>query len=113
MNLERLGKVFNHIEANYTEKIKMDDLYLMAGLSSYYFCRLFKKVTGRTTNEYINIYRLNKAEYLLKSTCMNITEVALSTGFNDINYFSRLFKKYKKIAPSSVRKGDLPKEAAQ
>lgn len=106
MNLERLKKVFNHIEANYNEKINMEELYHMTGLSSYYFCRLFKKVTGKTTNEYIINYRLNKAEYLLNSSDMNITEIALSTGFNDINYFSRLFKKYKKISPTKVRKGN-------
>jgi len=105
MKLERLRNVFNYIEENYTEKINMEDLYRMANLSSYYFCRLFKQITGKTANEYIINLRLNKAEYLLKNSDMNITEIAFSIGFNDVNYFSRLFKKYKKIAPSGVRKG--------
>lgn len=103
-DLERLVKVFNYIEKNYTEKIPVEDLCSMTGLSSFYFCRLFKKVTGKTTHEYINTFRINKAENLLKNTGMNITEIAMATGFNDINYFSRMFKKYKKIAPTLVRK---------
>lgn len=107
-NLERLSRVFSYIEENFTERIYMDSLCSMTGLSSYYFCRIFKKVTGKTTNEYINSLRINKAENLLKSSNMNITEIAMETGFNDINYFSRIFKKYKKIAPSQVRKAIQP-----
>jgi len=107
-NLERLSKVFNYIEENYTEKISMESLCSMTGLSSYYFCRIFRKVTGKTTNEYINSLRINKAETLLKISNLNITEIAMETGFNDINYFSRIFKKYKKIAPSQVRKAISP-----
>jgi AraC-like DNA-binding protein/mannose-6-phosphate isomerase-like protein (cupin superfamily) len=105
MKLERFRNVFDYIEENYTEKINMEDLYRMANLSGYYFCRLFKQITGKTANEYIINFRLNKAEHQLKNSDMNITEIALSTGFNDVNYFSRLFKKYKKITPSGVRKG--------
>ena len=107
-HLESLGSVFKYIEENYIDRISMDDLSSMTGLSNYYFCRLFKKVTGKTTSEYINSFRINKAESLLKSSDRNITEIAMATGFNDINYFSRMFKKYKKIAPSSVRKAIAP-----
>lgn len=103
-NLERMSSVFNHIEKNYADKIRIEDLCTMTGLSSFYFCRLFKKITGKTANEYINALRINKAESLLKSSSMNITEIAMKTGFDDMNYFSRLFKKYKKIAPSKMRK---------
>lgn len=103
-NLERMAKVFDYIEEHYDDKISLEDLCSMSGLSSYYFCRLFKKVTGKTTNEYINLFRINKAETLLKNTGMNITEIAMKTGFNDMNYFSRMYKKYKKIAPSKTRK---------
>jgi len=53
---------------------------------------------------YINSVSINAAEALLKTSEMNITEVALATGFNDINYFSRVFRKYKKCSPSSKRK---------
>jgi len=103
-NLERLNEVFKYIENNYQKKISIEQLSSITGISSYYFCRLFKKVTGQTPCNYVNQVRINKAELLLKTTDMNVTEIALSTGFNDINYFSRLFKKTKNKPPSFIRK---------
>ncbi|NMB95056.1 MAG: helix-turn-helix transcriptional regulator [Clostridiaceae bacterium] len=54
--------------------------------------------------EYINIFRIDQAERLLKNTDMNITEVSLAIGFSDSNYFSRIFKKYKNVPPSEKNK---------
>lgn len=103
-NLEKLREVLKYIEENYTEEVSIAEACKLSGLSTYYFCHLFKGVTGKTLSEYVNSLRINKAESLLKSTEMNITEIALATGFNDINYFSRLFKKNKKASPSELRK---------
>jgi len=106
-NLGKLNCVLKYIEENYTEKITIDQLAEMICVSNYYFCHLFKQVTGKTLSEYINSVRVNAAEVLLKTSDMNITEVALAVGFNDINYFSRVFKKYKKYPPSRVRKAAI------
>jgi AraC-like DNA-binding protein len=103
-NFERFKSIFDYIEENYTEKIEVQELAAIVNLSQFHLCRLFKEVTGKSLVDYLNSFRINKAEQLLKSTGLNITEVALSSGFNDVNYFSRLFKKYKKLSPSSVRK---------
>ncbi|NMB97059.1 MAG: AraC family transcriptional regulator [Clostridiaceae bacterium] len=103
-NLGKLNCVLKYIEENYTEKITINQLADMICVSNYYFCHLFKQVTGKTLSEYVNSIRVNAAEVLLKSSDMNITEVALTVGFNDINYFSRVFKKHKKYPPSKVRK---------
>lgn len=106
-NLGKLNCVLRYIEDNYTEKITIEQLADMICVSNYYFCHLFKQVTGKTLSEYINGVRVNAAEVLLKTSDMNITEVALAVGFNDINYFSRVFKKYKKYPPSWVRKSAM------
>ena len=103
-NLERLNRVISYIEENFTETISLNQLAQMTCLSRYHFCHLFKKLTGRGVNEYINMMRIDKADLLLKNTNMNITEIAMTAGFIDANYFSRIFKKYKKVAPSAVRK---------
>ncbi|MCX7747290.1 MAG: AraC family transcriptional regulator [Clostridia bacterium] len=103
-NLERLNKVLEYIEESYDENITVEKACRITSLSPYYFCRLFKASTGKTLSEYVNLIRVNKAEFMLKNTDMNVTEVALNTGFNDINYFSRIFKKYKNVSPSSIRK---------
>lgn len=104
-NLKRFNRVLEYIENHYNEEITIDYLSAMEGISRFYFCRLFKSMTGSSLNEYLNILRINKAEAILKSGRMNVTETALSCGFNDSNYFSRKFRKYKNLSPSSVAKG--------
>lgn len=103
-NLERFTPVFQHIEEHYQEDLTVELLSGIAGLSRFHFSRLFKELTGRTVTDYINTLRINKSEYLLRNSQMNISEIALSTGFKDIYYFSRSFKKYKNLSPSELRK---------
>jgi len=100
-NLKRFNSILEYIENNYNTKITIDQLCSMAHLSRFYFCRMFKSITNKSLGEYLNQLRINKAEALLKNGDVNITEAAMSCGFDDINYFSRLFKKYKKESPSS------------
>jgi len=102
--LDCLSPVLEYMDHHYTEKLSLEKLSSMANISSYYFCRMFKNLTGKSPTEYITHLRLNKAATLLQENKLNITEVALSVGFNDSNYFSRQFKKYKKIAPSKLLK---------
>lgn len=103
LNLKRVQVALDYIETHYTESIGLTDLAAMVNTSIPHFCRIFKNITGKSSREYINQLRVNRAVGLLMKTDLNVTEIALEAGFNDINYFSRLFKKYKKIAPSQVR----------
>ncbi len=80
-NLERFTPVFQYIEEHYPEDLSVDQLAGLAGLSRFHFSRLFKELTGRTITDYINTLRINKSEYLLRNSRMNISEIALSTGF--------------------------------
>ena len=102
--LDCLSPVLEYIDYHYTEELSLGKLSSMANMSSYYFCRLFKSLTGKSPTEYITLLRLNKATTLLQENKLNITEVAFSVGFNDSNYFSRQFKKYKKVSPSKLLK---------
>jgi len=102
-NVERLNPVLQYIDNHYTEDITLDHLSSLANVSRYHFCRVFKEITGKTPIEYINFLRIHHAENLLKQTDMNVTEVALASGFNNLNYFSRIFKKYKQISPSRIK----------
>ena len=102
-NLNTINIVLQYIEKNYMENITVEKLSEMANLSKYYFLRLFKKTTGRSLIDYINFIRINKAEYMLEKTDGNITEIAFSCGFNDANYFSRVFRKYKGKPPSAMK----------
>jgi AraC-like DNA-binding protein len=103
-NLNRFAPIFQSIEAAYQEEITVDSLADMAGLSRFHFSRLFKELTGRTVTEYVNGIRIGRAEYMLYNTTMTVSEIALASGFHDIYYFSRIFKKFKNAAPTDMRK---------
>lgn len=103
-NLQMLNKILEFVESSYMEEITIDRITKIACLSRFYLSRLFKRLTGKSINEYINSIRIDKAEQLIKNTNLSMTEIAMATGFNDANYFSRIFKKYKNAAPSEVRR---------
>lgn len=103
-NLKRFHEVFDYMEENLTREIELKELAVMASLSVGQFCRVFKKLTGKSTRDYINQLRIEKAVMLLEGSGDNIGEIAFAVGFGDSNYFSRVFKKYRGIAPSEYRK---------
>lgn len=93
-------QIIDYIEENYCDRITLETLSFMAHMSPEHFCRSFKKLTGRTAMDYINRLRIEKAHRMLLQGNCNVSEAALSTGFSDTNYFSRMFKKYKHMPPS-------------
>ncbi|MDU1905874.1 MAG: two-component regulator propeller domain-containing protein [Dysgonomonas sp.] len=70
------------------------------------FYKKVKGITGYSPNEYIRIIRLKKAAELLRTTDLNISEVAYKVGFNDPFYFSRCFKDQFEITPTQFRSGN-------
>lgn len=106
-NIYLLKNVLNYIEAHYSEKIELIELARIAGMSSKYFCHFFSEMTGRTPIDYVNYYRIERACCLLAGTGYSITEVAMLCGFNDVSYFTRIFKKYKGRSPRQYLKDPL------
>ena len=102
--LYRLDKVLAFISENYHDRITTKQLAAMCYLSEAHFCRFFKSAVGKSAIEYLNQYRIEKASVLLKNTDGQISAIAASVGFEDINYFSRTFKKIKGISPGEYRK---------
>ena len=72
-------------------------------LNPYYLSKKFKKHFGIGLKEYINACKITHAKRLME-TCGSITEVAYSSGFEDSNYFSTLFKKHENMTPSEYLK---------
>lgn len=101
-NLDRFKPILNHLDTHYTEEFTLTELAAKANMSTSYFCRIFKTLTGKTPFEYITQLRLHEAARLLTEGRLNITEIALRVGFSDSNYFSRQFKKYKNHPPSQM-----------
>lgn len=103
-HLQQLQEVLDFVDSHYQQTIRLADLAERANMSQQHFCRVFKQVTGKRPMDYVNFLRMNKASALLAEKRWNITEVAMAVGFDDSNYFSRLFKKYKRVAPSDLLK---------
>lgn len=94
-----------YIRANYADHPTLTDTAKHCAVSPEHLSRVFKKETGFGFNEYLNLYRLKKAEALLKSgQAQSVSQAALLCGFNDSNYFSGAYKKMYGISPSQVRK---------
>lgn len=73
-------------------------------LSARYLSDLLKQETGKTAIELIHIYLINEAKNLLKSDDQNVSEIAYTLGFENLPYFSRLFKKETGVSPNQFKK---------
>lgn len=96
--------VLKFVDEHYDQKITLDGLSAMANITPHHLCRLFKSITGLPPISYVNHLRIDAAYKLLQQHQIPVSEAAMTVGFDDSNYFSRLFKKYKSIAPSNVIK---------
>ncbi|WP_084821883.1 AraC family transcriptional regulator [Bacillus sp. SA1-12] len=104
-----LTTLLNYLRENYEKEISVKDAAQMVNLSPNYFCRVFKKVTGKTLIEYIHLLRINEAERMLIETNWQVTEIAEKVGFESITYFGRVFKKIKSVSPTEVRNDQIKK----
>lgn len=83
---EIIDKSYNQ---NITIQLLADEVFMSAG----HLQNLFKKETGQTINDYITFIRIEKAKVLLKDPGAKIYEVANQVGYQDTNYFTRIFRK--------------------
>ncbi len=88
-----------YIKENFSQNIDLDFLAQKYAMSSGHFSKLFKRVTGVKLTEYITVSRIMAAQEMLSSENKNITEVAIACGFNDSNYFTRVFKRETGMTP--------------
>ena len=87
------------ISENFASDITLTNIAKNYAMSTSYFSKQFKSVTGIGFNEYLNIVRITESEKLLLSGKFSITDIAMECGFNDSNYFAAVFKKIKGITP--------------
>ncbi len=99
-SLNIIQQILVYLHDHYAQDINLPELAGHFNISYYYLCHLFKKYTGTTILHYANSVRINKAVELLEHTDKSITEIATLVGYNDINYFSRIFKREMKYCPS-------------
>jgi len=112
-NIEHFKLLMTYIDANYSVRLTVNEAARIVSLSPNHFCKTFKKLTGRTFVEFLNLYRINKAAELLQGTNLPIGQIAAQVGFCNINYFDKVFKLCKQCSPMQCRKverGAVPTE---
>ncbi len=91
------------IQKNLFENLNLEELAFLTGMSLSSFKRKFKSIYGTSPTKYIISKRLEKAQNLIKTTDLRISDIAYDCGFTDTSYFSKTFKNYYNISPSDLR----------
>ena len=99
-----------YIQFNYSHDISVDDIAKAVGVSRSHLYRVFMANVGQSPIDYLTGYRISEACSLLKNAHLSIAEIAVSVGFFDQFYFSRVFKKVKGV-PSSKYLAALEKDS--
>ncbi len=104
LNQERIQNMLLFIHENYDSRITLDEIASSALISKRECLRCFQDCIHRTPFEYLQDYRLEMAEKLLKNTDLPITEIAMQTGFGNAAYFGKVFKSAIHKTPGNFRK---------
>ena len=102
--LEIIKPGIEYIHREYTKQhISIEDLSAMCRITPEYFRKIFRTYYGTSPVKYINELKISHAKELLASGMYSVTEAALQSGYNDMSFFSREFKKNTDVTPKDYR----------
>jgi transcriptional regulator of acetoin/glycerol metabolism len=96
-------RVRDYIEGHLDEKIRLDGLAALTGLSTDHFARAFHQTVGVPPHTYLLHRRLEHVEHMLRKTQAPLSEIALATGFSDQSHLARHFRRWSGMSPRQVR----------
>jgi AraC family transcriptional regulator len=99
-----LRRVIDHIHDHVAEKLSLEALANIAGLSTWHFCRMFKQSTGMPPHQYLAQVRIERARELLLHTPLPIGDIAFGTGFDSPSRFSQFFRQHMRCTPQEYRR---------
>lgn len=99
-----INQVLQYIDQNYMKELTLKNIANTFHMNSVYLGAIFKKNLNQTFAQYLNSYRIAKAITLITETNKDINEIALFVGYNNANYFFRVFKEQTNMAPSEYRR---------
>jgi len=103
--MDIMREAIQYLRAHFREPVLLKDVSTTVGMSKYYFCRMFKEFTGLSLVNYVNRLRCEEAQALIVSGKCNVTESALKAGFNNLSYFTRVYRKQIGVLPSAEKAG--------
>ncbi|CAM4203848.1 helix-turn-helix domain-containing protein [Erysipelothrix aquatica] len=99
-----IKQAIEYIHHHFNRDISLDEISQEIGISKFYFCRIFKDVTGITPNNYIFQVRCNHAHQLLSERDLSVAECSDICGFNSTAYFTKCFKSVFGFPPSHIHR---------
>jgi AraC-like DNA-binding protein len=100
-NLVRKAK--RYVNENLEERICLDEVAKACCVSTFYFCKVFKKATGMTLTEYVNRRRIEWSKSKLMEPDSRVVEVAFYVGYQSLSQFNRCFRKFTGVSPTRFR----------
>ncbi|MBR4762570.1 MAG: AraC family transcriptional regulator [Clostridia bacterium] len=100
---KKFNDIFHYLSNHFSEKLTAVQVAKKFGLRQSDFSANFKKITGKSFNEYLNYVRICKAKRMLISSESNISEIAFSVGFANTSYFINCFKTHMGITPAGFK----------
>ena len=91
------------IKQHQTEDISLGQVAKAVNTSTFYFCKMFKKVTGINFTDYVSRVRIENSKNLLLNPNLRISEIAYEVGFQSLTHFNRVFKKIVGQSPTEYR----------
>jgi AraC-like DNA-binding protein len=94
----------SYIGEHKAESLSLDQMAKALNVSTFYFCKLFKKATGLTFTDYLSRTRIERAKNLLLNPNVRVSEVAYDCGFISLTHFNRVFKRVAGQSPTEYRR---------
>jgi two-component system response regulator YesN len=101
-----LKEILTYILEHPESDLKLKVLATKFFINNTYLSNTFFLKTGIHFNDYITVIKMSRAEFLFRSTEQKIYEISYRLGYNDINYFSKQFKKIYGLSPSEYRNNE-------
>lgn len=101
---DRMRSIHQYIYDHFTEKITVKDIAGIANMTETSFCRYFKTRTLKNFTKFLTEIRISYACQLLSNTNYSVTNVCFESGFNELPYFTRQFKKVMSLSPQEYQK---------
>ena len=98
-----INKIFYYILCNSKNDLKLKSIAEKFYINSTYLSNIFIKKTGISFNDYVTMIKMERARYFLYNTKLKTAEISYEVGYRDVNYFSKIFKKYYGENPSALR----------
>jgi AraC-like DNA-binding protein/ligand-binding sensor protein len=101
--LPAISRAKQFIHDNQAENLSLGQVAKAVNMSTFYFCKMFKRAAGLNFTEYVSRVRVEKAKNLLLNRNLRVSEIAYEVGFQSLTHFNRVFKKITGQSPTEYR----------